>query len=217
MIVDSLISWMWRGMMRLSARLLGTERAERFRVTVPYFILCGLRVAFIELPAAAIVLLAQALGYRGTPEVSLTRTWITLGAVPIGFAAAVAVLAGIAYLTGYRPYRHRWQNLEAAHAMRICSLLWTAAQGKGCKRVWTDTATGSFIAVGQLNRLEEMCLSVFNRRNDQGRHDVVLKLESRTAILWGGRAIHDVGQSLVDQLAGCFGEHEITRTERRVD
>jgi len=67
MIVDTFLSWMWRAMMRWSSRLLGTERVERIRVTIPYFILCGLRVAFIELPAAAIVLLAQALGYRGTP------------------------------------------------------------------------------------------------------------------------------------------------------
>ena len=74
MVTDWLISQMWRVMGRWASRLLGEPRVERFRIGVPYSVLCGLKVAFILLPAMALVVLAQAMGYRGTPQLSLTRT-----------------------------------------------------------------------------------------------------------------------------------------------
>jgi hypothetical protein len=186
-------------MSRWAAKLLGEPRMQRFRAAIPYSVLIGLKVAFIELPAFAIVLIAQAMGYRGTPQITLTRTWLTLGALPFAIGAAVAVLEGIAYLSGYRPFRYRWQKVTPAEALRICARLHSVAESRKLNVVWNDSACGSFIAFGQLNKLEEMCLAVFSNGSVAGHRDVEMKLANRTSITWGGKAIADAGNTIVLQ------------------
>jgi hypothetical protein len=112
-------------------------------------------------------------------------------------------LTGIQYLIGYRPFRYRWHNVTPVEALAICSGLRRVAEARRFHFVWNDAVCGSFIAVGQLNRLEELCLSVFNSGEMAGHRNVEMKLASRSIILSGGREISQAGREFVSEAVAC--------------
>ena len=181
-------------MQKIVFRLQVHPRLERFRARVPYFLVTAVIAAMLALPAAAIVLLAQALGYRGTPEVSLWRTWWTLALVPPGAAVVFALIATLGWVSGYRPFQRTWDGLSAEAAKGKAQGLLAAAERLGFRTAWHDAAGGSFVAVRNMeleHRREisggqdfPMRLSVFVRPTDPAHAQVRLKLANRTVVVW---------------------------------
>ena len=181
-------------MLKVVFRLQVHPRLERYRARVPYFLVTGLAAAMLVLPAASLVLLAQALGYRGTPEVSLARTWWTLGLVPIGAALVFGAIDGIGRASGYRPYRRSWQGLSAGAAKELSQRLLASAERLGFSSTWHDARSGAFVAVRNLAMEYRqqvpgalhfpMRLSVFVQSTDPAHVRVRLKLQNRTVVVW---------------------------------
>ena len=65
--------------------------------------------------------------------------------------------------------------------------------------MWRGADCGSFIAVGQLNRLEEISLSVFNSETAIGHRDVEMKLGSRSIVFTGHGAIEEARREMVGE------------------
>jgi hypothetical protein len=179
---------------KVAIRLQLHPRLERFRARLPYFPIPGLVALLFILPAAALVALAQALGYRGTPEVSLSRTWWTLALAPPGAAAVFAVFEALGWVSGYRPFRRTWDNLPPHAARDLSVRLQAAAQANEFSQAWHDAQTGEFVAVRNMelekqNRIASgtrfpMRLSVFVRALDPAHAAVDLKLANRTVVVW---------------------------------
>ena len=183
-----------RAMGKAAHRLQLHPRLERFRARLPYFPIPGLVALLLVLPAAAILALAQALGYRGTPEVSLSRSWWTLALAPVGAAALFAVIEMLGRASGYRPFRRTWDNLLPHEARDQSLRLLGEAQAQGFVPVWQDARSGEFVALRNMD-LEErarvvggtrfpMRLSVFARPLDPAHVAVDLKLANRTVVVW---------------------------------
>src|SRR3974390_2592084 len=106
-------------MRRMTLRMQLSPKLERFRAHVPYFVVIFLLVIFLELPAVFLLLLAQCVGYKGTPEMSLARSWLTLAACPPGFAAVILLVAVVGRLSGFCPFQRCWNRMSREEFVRL--------------------------------------------------------------------------------------------------
>jgi len=162
-------------------------------------------------PAVGLLLLAQALGYGGTPEMTLRRSWLTIAALPPGTAVVFALLGAIGRLSGYRPFRQDWKNLPASEATTLSASIKRSAEQTGFISAWVAANRIDFVSVRNIE-LEmapqwmrsgkdfPMRLSCFTRETRPGRVDLVMRLANRTVVLWdtGERdACRRIGRDIV--------------------
>ena len=124
-------------MTRVVHRLQLHPRLERFHARVPYFIVVGMVTVLLLVPAAAIVLLAQALGYQGTSEMSLRRSWLTMAALPVCAMIVFALIYGVGWASGYRPFRRTWAGLRVTAAAELSERLRESVERCGFTTVWS--------------------------------------------------------------------------------
>jgi hypothetical protein len=189
--------------------MLTSPRLERWRAKFPYALFTGLAAYMYMIPVALLVLFAQALGYRGEGNITLTRTWLTILLAPAGIAALIALLATVGWLSGYRPFRREWRNVPLAEAVEMAGRLRAQAEAHGFVAMWNGGADGFVSTWGMgLERTSyfntgksfPMRLSLFIRRVKADRAKVSIKLALRTVVLWdsGERATcEQVAQSLI--------------------
>jgi hypothetical protein len=181
-------------MQSVALRLQLHRRLERFRARVPYFVITGVIAALLTVPPATLLLLAQALGYRGTPDMSLSRSWWTLALAPLGIAVLFAIIDATGRVSGYRPFRRRWEHLSPHAAKDLSQRLLLAGRAEGFEPVWEDGEQGGFVAVRNMEletrrhvadgKTFPMRLSVFIVPADAAHVEVNLKLENRTVVVW---------------------------------
>jgi hypothetical protein len=179
---------------KVAMRLQLHPQLERFRARLPYFLVPTVSTVLMLLPAACIVLLAQALGYRGTADMSLSQTWLTLVLLPPACAVVFAVVGVVGWVSGYRPFRRTWNSVPLSAVHDVSLQLQAAARSQGFKPVWHDAQTGQFVAVRNMElesqrrfndgKIFPMRLSVFIRPTDPAHVAVELKLSNRTVVVW---------------------------------
>lgn len=181
-----------RAMERLSLRLQVHPRLERYRARMPYFCVTFLITCLLLLPAVGILLLAQALGYRGTAEVSLMRSWLTIAALPPGIALLTALLGVVGRASGYQPFRMAWQGCTREQARALAAQLQRSAESQGFTVGWCDD--GTFVGVRNIE-LEQsrrpvggsdfpMRITLSIRHHDEQGCDVALTVANRSITLW---------------------------------
>jgi hypothetical protein len=166
---------------------------ERARARMPYCVWKGMVVAAAIVPFAAILLLAQALGWRGTPDTSLMRSLVILAACVPGFTAIFALITAVAWLSGYRHAERRWKGLRPEEADALCAALHEAAEAQAFETMWRGRH-GAFVGVRDLALDWEkitlsgtrfpMRLSVFAQEDARGLVEVGMRVAARSLVVW---------------------------------
>src|SRR5438046_5645172 len=186
---------------QIGLNFLTHPKLERWRARLPYALFTTILAYLFVLPYALIIALAQLLGYRGTDDISLSRSWLTLLLAPLGVGILFLLIAACGRISGYRPFKQRWRNVPRDEAREFSDHLRAAAENNRFVTVWR--CHGDFVAVGAMH-LESselvhhgnhfpMRLSLFMRRRGEHQADVELKLANRTVVYWdtGERATCD--------------------------
>ena len=193
--------------------LLTHRRLERIRGVVPYPLYTGLLTFVLALPLMLPMVFSERSPLGRSPLPFPVR-WLAAAAIPAGvILGMMSGLALIGFISGHRPFRHRWARLTPRDAAELLGRLQAVARWVGFDVMWSDARKGF---VGVLN-MEAEAVQAFHdsdkapvrivvqvRGMDGVAAEVRLKLQILTLVVWdtGEKArLADMGQKMLAQLS----------------
>jgi hypothetical protein len=204
--------------------ILTHPQLERFRARVPYPLVVGLLTLFTVLVFVIFHALLETLFSGGRvalfDSVAADPLLVVGPVAAMGLFLLTASLTGIGWLSGYRPFIHRWTLLDTqCGAMLFDSLVAVAAE-LGFGVVWQRSGE-SFVAVSKLDLERKrtlnpgtdfpMRLVVRIDARDPGALKARMTLGLRTICVWDTgetKTCRDIGQAIVRQVAGVWERGE---------
>ena len=181
--------------------LLTNPKLERYRVYIPYPIYVGFITSILCTPLFVVFLL------RGAPWQHAVLAPVMCGAIIFSLNFVLSIGG---FVSGYRPFKMKWENSEEHEILMRSRRLMDACKAYGFDIVWTNEK-GSFVAVLGL-ALEakevghagtEVPVRVSLMSSARGS---VLKVQGRTVVLWDTgekERMKSIGQELI-KTAGIF-------------
>ena len=147
---------------------------------------------------------------------TLTRSWVTIAALPPGIAVGFALFDAVGRLSGYRPFRKEWKDLSLSEAEELSGSLRRAAKQMGFELAWVDCDDIDFVSVRNIEmettwpgirggKQFPMRLSCFKSAIRPGQFDLQMKLANRTVVVWDSgerQTCNATAQKIVDIASG---------------